>query len=83
VWIGLQRIAVRFHDRADDRSHCMAVYEANVAAVKELVSSDRFLVHGLGDGWEPLCAHLGVPVPDIPYPSSNSTSEFHKEFSDS
>jgi len=33
------------------------------------------LVHCLGDGWEPLCAHLGVPVPDQPYPQSNSTAE--------
>lgn len=69
-----------FHDRPEDRKHCMAVYEANVAAVKEQVAEDRLLVHGLGDGWEPLCAHLRVPEPDIPYPSSNSTSEFQKEF---
>ena len=69
-----------FHDRPDDRAHCIAVYEANVAAVKEHVPAERLLVHRLGDGWGPLCAHLGVPVPDIPYPSSNSTSAFQNEF---
>ena len=72
-----------FHGRPQDRDYCISVYEANVAAVKEQVPEDRLLVHGLGDGWEPLCAHLGVPVPDVPYPSSNSASEFQKEFSDS
>lgn len=24
-----------------------------------------------GDGWEPLCAFLGVPVPDVPFPHAN------------
>jgi hypothetical protein len=69
-----------FHDRPDDRAHCIAVYEANVAAVKEKIPTERLLIHKLGDGWEPLCAHLSVPVPNIPYPNSNSTSKFQSEF---
>lgn len=69
-----------FHDRPNDRAHCIAVYEANVAAVKEHVSAERLLIHELGDGWSPLCSHLGVPVPDLPYPRSNSTSAFQTEF---
>jgi hypothetical protein len=69
-----------FHGRPDDRAYCMAVYEANVAAVKRQVPAERLLVHALGDGWEPLCKHLGVPVPDISYPSSNSTRAFQNEF---
>lgn len=32
----------------------------------------RLLVMQLGDGWEPLCAFLGVPVPDVPYPRVNA-----------
>jgi hypothetical protein len=27
-------------------------------------------------GWAPLCEFLGVPVPDAPYPKTNSTEEF-------
>ena len=69
-----------FHDRPDDRAHCIAVYEENVSAVKENVSAERLLIHKLGDGWEPLCTHLDVPVPDIPYPNSNSTSVFQSKF---
>lgn len=59
-----------------DREHAIAVYEANVAAVKATIPASRLLVHTLGDGWAPLCAHLGVPVPAVPYPSRNSASEF-------
>ena len=36
----------------------------------------RLGIHEAGDGWEPLCAFLGKPVPDQPYPSRNSASEF-------
>ena len=65
-----------FGGRADDRAHAMAMYEENVKAVRATVPPERLLVHSLGDGWEPLCAHLGVPVPAQPYPSRNTTSDF-------
>lgn len=65
-----------FGGQPRDRAHAIGVYEANVRAVKAVVPPDRLLVHSLGDGWEPLCAHLGVPIPDRPYPSRNSASEF-------
>lgn len=31
--------------------------------VRDVVPRDRLLVYRLGDGWGPLCAFLGVPVP--------------------
>ncbi len=65
-----------FGGRADDRAHAIAMYEENVAAVRATVPPERLLVHSLGDGWEPLCAHLGVPVPAQPYPSRNTTNDF-------
>ncbi len=65
-----------FSGNIDNRDHCMATYNANVAAVKASVPANRLLIHSLGDGWEPLCAHLGVPVPGQPYPSRNTTAEF-------
>ena len=67
-----------FSGRADDRALAIARYEDNVNAVKATVPPERLLVHSLGDGWEPLCAHLGVPVPAQPYPSRNSASDFQK-----
>ena len=34
------------------------------------------LVFEAKDGWEPLCAHLGVPVPSEPFPHVNDREEF-------
>jgi hypothetical protein len=65
-----------FGGRQADRAHAIALYEQNVNAVKATVPPDRLLVHNLGDAWEPLCAHLGVPVPAAPYPNRNTTSDF-------
>jgi len=80
--LGLALIAERvFGGRAHDRAHAIAIYEANVEAVKRSVAPERLLVHNLGDGWAPLCAHLGVSVPSQPYPSRNSSSDFRTTFS--
>jgi hypothetical protein len=65
-----------FGGRPGDRDHALEIYEENVKAVKATVPPERLLVHNLGDGWEPLCAHLGVPVPAQPYPSRNNASDF-------
>jgi hypothetical protein len=29
-----------------------------------------------GDGWEPICDRLGLPVPAEPFPVTNTTDEF-------
>ncbi|TKB11944.1 MAG: sulfotransferase family protein [Mesorhizobium sp.] len=70
-----------FGGRPQDRAHAIAVYEANVEAVLKTVPAGRLLIHKLGDGWEPLCAHLGVPVPAEPYPNRNTTKEFRTALS--
>ena len=67
-----------FHGRADDREYAMAVYNKNVEDVLSTVAADRLLVHNLGDGWEPLCHWLGLPVPDVDYPRGNTTEDFNK-----
>jgi len=65
-----------FSGRPYDKEHAIAVYEANVAKVKAEVPPERLLVYEIGSGWGPLGAHLGVPVPETPYPQRNSTREF-------
>jgi hypothetical protein len=66
-----------FGGKVSERDHAMALYRANIEQVLAEVPPGRLLVHRLGDGWAPLCAHLGVPVPDIPYPQGNSAQEFN------
>lgn len=79
--LGVALIAEQvFGGRPDDRAHAIATYEAHVAEVMATVPPGRLLVHRIGDGWAPLCTHLGVAVPSEPYPHRNRTTEFHSRF---
>jgi Sulfotransferase domain len=64
-----------FGGHPEDRANAIAASEANTRAVMTEVPPDRLLVMHLGEGWDRLCAHLGVPVPDRPYPRRNSAEE--------
>lgn len=59
-----------------DRDSVIAAYRANEAAARDTLPADRLLVFEAGDGWAPLCAFLGQPVPNTPFPRSNSRQEF-------
>lgn len=60
----------------DDRASAVAGYEAHNAAVLAEVPAERLVQWQPGDGWAPICAALGVPVPDEDFPHLNSTAEF-------
>jgi len=79
----VRKLASRtFGDRLNDRAHCMAVFEAHNAAVEAAIPEGRRLTYHVGDGWEPLCAWLGAPVPDTPFPKTNSREEFFENLQD-
>ena len=42
-------------------------------SVKNYVPADRLLVYQVKEGWEPLCAFLNKPIPDMPFPYKNKT----------
>lgn len=67
-----------FGGRHADRDACLARYEQNVARVREVVPAERLLEMELGEGWERLCGFLEADVPDAPYPSGNTTSDFRR-----
>ncbi len=58
------------------RENVMAVFDRHVAAVRATIAPERLLEFEAVDGWEPLCAFLDVPVPDAPFPRTNSREEF-------
>ncbi len=58
------------------RDNAIRVYQAHNQAVRREVPPQKLLVFNPRDGWEPLCAFLGVPVPQTGYPRTNSTDEF-------
>lgn len=65
VWHGLMQ------DTMDDESRAIARYNAHFEEVRDTVPADRLLVYSVEEGWGPLCAFLGVPVPDEPFPQVN------------
>ena len=62
--------------RWPDPEATMAAYDAHVAAVRAEIPAERLFEYQPGDGWGPLCAALGLEVPDEPFPHTNTTSEF-------
>jgi len=58
------------------REGLMQAFTAHNERVKRAIPADRLLVYQVKEGWEPLCAFLGVPVPDTPFPRSNDRAEF-------
>jgi hypothetical protein len=67
----------RFTPALEDRDACIAAFERHNAEVRRRVPAARLLEWRASDGWEPLCAALGVPVPADPFPRVNTTEEFH------
>jgi hypothetical protein len=61
--------------RLGDRARMVEYFNAWNQSVIDEVPADKLLVYAAGDGWEPLCAFLGVPVPAEPYPRVNSREE--------
>jgi hypothetical protein len=68
-----------FGGRIDDRAHVLQVFERHIADVKEAIPSHRLLVFDVREGWAPLCAFLGCPMPDEPFPRVNDSAEFHRK----
>lgn len=63
-----------------ERDHAMAVFNAHNEEVRRTVPSERLLIYESGEGWDRLCAFLGVPVPQAPYPKINTTDDFAARF---
>ena len=51
-------------------------YIAHNNAVKAAIPANRLLVYQVKDGWGPLCAFLGAPVPVDPFPRTNDRGDF-------
>lgn len=53
-------------------------YKRHNEEVQQVVPQERLLVYQVGEGWEPLCKFLGLPVPDVPFPHVNDSSSFQR-----
>jgi hypothetical protein len=65
-----------FDQRMRDHDHVIDVFNRHNAEVRRRIPPHRLLVYEVARGWEPLCRFLGVPVPAIPMPKTNTSEEF-------
>jgi sulfotransferase family protein len=70
----------RFTPEIRDKAKSIAAYERHNAQVRARVPKNRLVEYQPGQGWEPLCKALGVPVPNEPYPHTNSREEWLTRF---
>ena len=55
-------------EHLDDRAWMTDHFRRHTEEVKAAIAPERLLIYEVGEGWDRLCAFLGVPVPDEPYP---------------
>ncbi|GLQ56948.1 sulfotransferase family protein [Devosia nitrariae] len=68
-----------FGGRLSERAHAIGILNAHIEEVKATIAPARLLVFDVREGWEPLCAFLGCPVPAITFPKLNSSRQFVDE----
>lgn len=78
---GWLEMVVRIVAKADiplglDRDGLIKSFRTHEAAVKAAIPADRLLVFDVKQGWEPLCAFVGKPVPAEPFPRTNDREQF-------
>ncbi len=70
----------RFSDRFDDPAAMMDAFQRHNDAVRREVPAARLLEWRPRDGWDPICERLGLPVPDDPFPVTNTTNQTRAMF---
>lgn len=71
-----------FAGNIDDKDHVIATYERHNQAVRDAIPPEQLLEFDAKQGWQPLCEFLNVPVPEEPYPNTNSMAEFRQRVKD-
>ncbi|MEJ2148940.1 MAG: sulfotransferase, partial [Chloroflexota bacterium] len=69
-----------FDGRFADRGYAISVFEAHVEEVKRTVPPETLLICDVSEGWEPLGAVLGVPVPPGDFPHANNRKSTQRLF---
>jgi hypothetical protein len=73
-------VSCGYEGRTSDRAFMIDYFRRHTEAVLATLPKERVLVFEVRQGWEPLCAFLGVPEPAIPFPRENSTEDFKARF---
>lgn len=66
-----------FEGRFEEKDYAIDVFLRHSEEVKQSVPPEKLLVYDVNQGWEPLCAFLGVDVPaGKPFPHLNDRESF-------
>lgn len=68
--------ATRFSDQLTNEAAMIDAYERHNAAVRAEIAPDRLIDWTPNDGWAPICNHLGLAIPEAPFPLTNTMNEF-------
>jgi hypothetical protein len=74
IWDGI------FAGRMDDKDFVISQFAAHNQKVIDEVPPEKLLLYEPGQGWEPLCSFLNVPIPAADFPRVNSTEEFRERW---
>lgn len=66
----------RFTPNWQDEAEAKQAFERHNAHVRASAPAGRLVDWHPGDGWEPICRALDLPVPSEPFPHVNTTDEF-------
>jgi len=70
-----------FGGELEDRAHAIDVYLRHDQAVRDaFAGTGRLLEFEASQGWDPLCAFLGKPVPGVEFPRVIDTASFRERF---
>lgn len=69
-------VAGVFSERMFERAYATALFNAHIVEVQATIPRSRLLTFDVREGWEPLCAFLDCPVPQISFPRLNSSKQF-------
>jgi hypothetical protein len=68
----------RFTNDIQNPDAAMAAYEAHNELVRGAIPPSRLVEWQPGEGWEPICRALGLPVPAEPFPHVNTRAMFQQ-----
>ena len=74
--MGLAVLAKAGFANGMDEAGLKAAFNTHNEAVKAAIPAKQLLVYEVSQGWEPLCAFLGKPVPSEAFPRSNDRTAF-------
>lgn len=71
-----EMMARRFTPDYRSREAAITAFEAHNAGVRTVIPGERLVEWRADEGWEPICAALDLPVPDRPFPHTNTSEEW-------